>query len=150
MKPGLTAGISAEVTDTVQDGMEAAFGGRIIHSVYGTAAMVYHMEWAARRVIEPYLEPFEEGIGTGVDVRHLHPAPIGAQIRARAVCTEVHGDRVSCEVEVYHDEQLLGTGTVSQRVIAKLSLHERFPELWPVADGDHVIEDEDEEASRRW
>lgn len=134
MKPGLTTGISAEVTDTVQDGMEAAFGGQMVHSVYGTAAMVYHMEWAARRVIEPYLEPFEEGIGTGVAVRHLHPAPLGAQIRARAVCVSVNQGRVGCEVEVYHGEQLLGTGTVEQRIIGKQSLHERFPEMWPVAE----------------
>ncbi len=133
MKPGLTAGVAAEVEDTVQDGMQAAFGGRIIHSVYGTAAMVYHMEWAARRVIEPYLEPMEEGIGTGVDVRHLHPAPIGAKIVARAVCTEVADGQVCCQVDVFHGDQLLGPGTVKQRIITKQTLHHRFPELWPVA-----------------
>jgi fluoroacetyl-CoA thioesterase len=130
MLPGLVVGVSATVEDTVQPNMQAEFGDQVIHSVYGTAAMVYHMEWAARRVITPYLEAHEEGIGTGVEVRHLHPAPIGASIVARAVCIEVDGEHVVCDVDVRHGGRLLGEGRVKQRIIPKAMLHERFPEMW--------------------
>jgi fluoroacetyl-CoA thioesterase len=118
------------VEDTVNDFMLPAFDGRVVHPVYGTAAMVYHMEWAARHVILPYLDDGEEGIGTGVRVRHLHPAPKGATIRACAECTRIEDNIVICEVKVYHGDHLLGDGEVEQRIIPKRMLHERFPDCW--------------------
>jgi fluoroacetyl-CoA thioesterase len=136
MKPGLCVGVEAYVEDVVSDEMLAAFGNKVVHHVYGTASMVYHMEWAARRVILPYLEPHEEGLGTGVQVRHLHPAPVGAKIRARAVCTEIDGHIVRCAVEVWHGEHLLGEGVVEQRILPRRLLHERFPEYWTCEGGE--------------
>ncbi|MCL6626041.1 thioesterase family protein [Alicyclobacillus shizuokensis] len=138
MKRGFGVGVRAVVEDVVAGDMRARFGPHVIHEVYGTAAMVYHMEWAARRVILPYLEPEEEGIGAGVAVRHLRPAPVGAAIRAEAVCTEAVGGKVVCAVRVWHGETLLGDGTVEQRIVPRTLLCERYPDCWPAepsADG---------------
>jgi len=106
-----------------------------VHDVYGTVAMVYHMEWAARRVILPFLEEHEEGIGTGVEVRHLYPAPVGAEVRAHAVCVKIQGNTVVCDVTVWNGNQQLGDGQVQQRIIGRNTLHERFPEMWTEAVG---------------
>lgn len=130
MKPGLQVGTEGVVDDIVTDDMRAAFGGSVVHPVYGTVAMVYHMEWAARRVILPYLDDHEEGIGTGVRVRHINPAPVGVNIRTRAVCTAFDGQTVVCDVQVFHGKRLLGDGQVEQRIIPRATLHERFAELW--------------------
>ena len=66
---------SLEITVTPE--MRAAFEGEVVHDVYGTAAMVQHMELAARRVLLPAREAHEEGIGYRVEVTHLAPAPVG-------------------------------------------------------------------------
>lgn len=131
MRDGLVVGTESSVDDVVTRDMRPSFGGQMVHPVYGTAAMVYHMEWAARQVILPYLEDDEEGVGSGVRVRHLYPAPVGATIRARAVCTRLDGNSlVVCSVEVWHGEQLLGGGEVEQRILPRKLLHELFTELW--------------------
>ncbi|RIV23235.1 thioesterase [Alicyclobacillaceae bacterium I2511] len=131
MKEGLQAGASAVVEDVVTESMFPAFGGKLVHSVYGTAAMVYHMEWAARRVILPYLDGDEDGVGLGVQVRHMHPAHVGDRLLARAVCTEVTDNgRVVCYVSVWNNQVLLGEGQVEQRILQNRVLHERFHDLW--------------------
>jgi fluoroacetyl-CoA thioesterase len=130
MKSGFGPGIVATVEDMVTQEMRPAFGGDVVHPVYGTVAMVYHMEWAARRVILPYLDDDEEGIGTGVHVKHMSPAPVGAKILAKAVCTGVEGHIVTCSVQVFQDDRLLGEGEVEQRIVSRHSLQRRFHELW--------------------
>jgi fluoroacetyl-CoA thioesterase len=131
MKKGLEIGTTARVTDVVTPTMQPAFAGAVVHPVYGTVAMVYHMEWAARQVILPFLSDDEEGIGTGVKVRHLHPAPIGTEIEAKAICTSIHDNVITCDVEVWAMNHLIGEGSVEQRIVLRKSLHERFPEVWP-------------------
>lgn len=130
MKKGLRIGTEAVVEDVVSEDMRPSFEGQIVHDVYGTVAMVYHMEWAARRVILSFLEDHEEGIGTGVEVRHLQPAPVGATIRAVAVCTAIDGNTVVCDVTVWHGDRQLGAGQVKQRILERQTLHNRFPEMW--------------------
>lgn len=130
MKEGLQIGTEAVVQDIVSYDMRPAFDGRVVHDVYGTVAMVYHMEWAARRVILPFLEDHEEGIGMGLEVRHLQPAPIGAMIRAKAVCTAIDGNVVVCDVTVWYGERQLGAGQVRQRILERQVLHKRFLEMW--------------------
>jgi len=130
VKEGLRVGSEAVVTDVVAQHMRPAFEGQVVHDVYGTAAMVYHMEWAARRVILPFLEEHEEGIGTGVEVRHLYPTPVGAEVRAHAICVTIQGNTVVCDVTVWNGNQQLGDGQVQQRIIGRNTLHERFPEMW--------------------
>ena len=138
MKKGLEIGTTARVADVVSPEMQPAFAGNVVHPVYGTVAMVYHMEWAARQVILPFLMEDEEGIGTGVKVRHLHPAPVGTEIEAKAVCTSIHDNIITCDVEVWAMQQLLGEGSVEQRIVLRKSLHERFPEVWPMIDSEEV------------
>jgi len=130
VKDGLQIGVEACVEDIIAQEMQPAIGGDVARPRYSTATVVYHMEWAARCIILPYLDDGEEGIGTGVRVRHLHPAPVGAAVKARAVCTSVEGNVVRCDVQVWCEEQLLGEGQVEQRIVPRRMLHERFPEFW--------------------
>ena len=49
-----------------------------LHPVYATYWMAKHLELVGRKVLLPYLDPEDEGIGYGVTVRHLAPAAPGA------------------------------------------------------------------------
>ena len=40
----------------VTEDMFAAFEGEVVHPVYSTVAMTYHMEWVSRKIILPFLE----------------------------------------------------------------------------------------------
>ena len=85
----------ATVEVTVTPEMRAAFDGEVVHEVYGTAAMVGHMELAARRVILEAREEGEEGVGYNVEVTHLAPAPVGSRVTLTARLRAVEGNRVS-------------------------------------------------------
>jgi fluoroacetyl-CoA thioesterase len=118
---------SAALRVTVREADVPGFGNGEVHRVYGTAAMVRDMEHAARLVLEPLLEPGEEGVGAEVWCRHLAPVPIGAEVQVRATATEQTRRRLVCHVEARHDGRLVGEGTVTQVIIDPT----RFPGAGP-------------------
>ena len=96
----------------------AAFADGVVHDVYGTACMVRDMEYAARLVLLPLLEPGEEGVGAEVWCRHLAPVPVGAILDLTATATDQSGRRLVCRVEARGaDGGLVGEGTVTQVII---------------------------------
>jgi predicted thioesterase len=101
----------------VGDADVPGFGNAGVHHVYGTAAMVRDMERAARMVLEPLLEPGEDGVGAEVWCRHLAPVPVGAVVEVTATATEQTGRRLVCQVEARHDGRLVGEGTVTQVIV---------------------------------
>jgi fluoroacetyl-CoA thioesterase len=116
MRPaGETA--TARHRHTVTDADVAAFGGGVVHPVYGTAAMVRDMEYAARLVLLDLLEAGEEGVGAEVWCRHLAPVPVGATVELVATAVEQAPRRLVCEVEARSDGVLVGEGRVVQAVV---------------------------------
>jgi len=109
---------SASHRVTVTEADRAAFADGVVHDVYGTAFMVRDMEYAARLVLLPLLEPGEEGVGAEVWCRHLAPVPVGATVDLTATATGQNGRRLVCRVEVRAaDGELVGQGTVTQVII---------------------------------
>jgi fluoroacetyl-CoA thioesterase len=113
--PGEERSVTFEVTAA----MEASFGGRRIHPVLSTWALVHHLEWAARLVIEPALEEGEEGVGAGVDIRHLGPAPIGSSVTVTARAVGQKAASLVCEVEAFCGERAVAKGWVFQAVLPR-------------------------------
>jgi predicted thioesterase len=113
----LAAASSASHRITVREADVPEFGNAGVHEVYGTAAMVRDMERAARMVLEPLLEPGEDGVGAEVWCRHLAPVPVGASVEVVATATEQSRRRLVCRVEARHDGRLVGEGTVTQVII---------------------------------
>jgi len=101
----------------VAEADRAAFASGVVHDVYGTAALVRDMEYAARLVLLPLLEPGEEGVGAEVWCRHRAPAPVGAAVDLTATATEQTRRRLVCRVEARHDGRLIGEGTVTQVIV---------------------------------
>lgn len=118
MKPGLTPGVTGEVTVTVESpAMTVRLEGERALSVYATPRLVWDVEEAARAALGPYLEPGEASVGTLVQVRHLAPTPVGMRVTARARVTAVEGRRVAFDVEAYDEREKVGEGTHERVVI---------------------------------
>ncbi|KGQ21948.1 thioesterase family protein [Thermus filiformis] len=101
-----------------------------VHPVYATYWMVKHMELAGRKIILPFLEEGEEGIGSYVEARHLAPALVGMRVRVVAVHERTEGNRVHARVEVYNElGDLIGTGRTEQVILPRSRLEALFGRL---------------------
>ena len=126
MKQGISVGQSAVIHVEVTPDMYAQFEGKIIHQAYSTVSMVYHMEWAARQLILPYLEEGEEGIGGGVEVKHMGPACEGQSLTIHAVIISLTHKSVISRIDVKKGRDLIGTGKVIQFILPKNVIDEKL------------------------
>ncbi len=131
MKPGLTVGHCYEFSLTVREEMKAQFDAHIVHPLYSTAAMITHMEWAARQHILPYLETDEEGVGYHIDVKHLKPTPIGATVRIRSTVTHIEPRRVTSLVEAWNETEKIGEGSLTQALVPVEKIYAHFDQALP-------------------
>ncbi len=130
MKSGLVIGRTAVVSAEVTPGMYAQFEGNVVHPVYSTVSMVYHMEWASRKIILPYLEDHEEGMGGKVSVEHMAPAKLGSSLDIKANVIKYERNIILTEVTVIDKEngRIIGKGEVKQVVLPKEKIKERIEE----------------------
>jgi fluoroacetyl-CoA thioesterase len=124
MKPGMEVGQTATVEAVVTPEMFAQFEGSVVHPAYSTVSMVYHMEWASRKIILPYLEDHEEGIGAAVSVKHIAPTTEGETVTVTATLTEVKDNVVITNVEARNHQRLIGIGEVKQVILPKQTIKE--------------------------
>ncbi|MHC0035491.1 thioesterase family protein [Pseudoneobacillus sp. C159] len=124
MKPGLKKGRTATIETTVTREMFAQFEGQVVHPTYSTVTMIYHMEWASRQILLPFLEDYEEGMGGAVSAKHLAPAPEGSKLRIIAELIEYERNVLITNVSVYRETDLIGIGEVKQVVLPKKKIAE--------------------------
>ncbi|AHA28702.1 thioesterase [Exiguobacterium sp. Leaf187] len=126
MKLGLAVGDTAEIQAVVSEDMFARFEGQLVHPAYSTVSMVYHMEWAARQLILPYLEAGEEGVGGAVSLKHLGMAAEGTRLIVTATVTAMTSRRVDASIEVRDGQTIIGTGEVTQFILEKSRIQEKL------------------------
>jgi fluoroacetyl-CoA thioesterase len=119
-------GQTAKVETTVTSDMFAQFEGKVVHPAYSTVSMVYHMEWAARQIILPYLEDHEEGIGGAVYVKHIAPSPEGSKVSVTATLTELIDNVVVTKVEAFNEKGIIGKGEVKQVILPKEAIAKKL------------------------
>jgi fluoroacetyl-CoA thioesterase len=122
LKPGLKVGQTASIQITVSKEMFAQFEGEVVHPTYSTVSMIYHMEWASRKIILPFLTEEEEGMGGAVSAKHLAPAPEGTQLTIIAELIEYDRNIVITKVSVLKDTELIGIGEVKQVILPKIKI----------------------------
>jgi predicted thioesterase len=129
MKPGLNVGQSAEVEIEITKDMLATLAGETIHELYATSSLVQHMELAGRKLIVPFLEDHEEGMGSHVEVSHLALTLPGMRVKVKATVTEIRDKKVVCDVEAYNTRGKIARGTVTQSIVEKAWLDRKMKEL---------------------
>lgn len=117
MRPGPARGDSEVLEVTVTDEMTAAVGGRTIHTIYGTGALIAHIEQVCRTLLEPHLEDDEEGVGYRIEAVHVAPAPVGVGLTVTATVADVGPQRLLCEVTVRNGQRLVANGSFEQRIV---------------------------------
>lgn len=119
----------------VTGAMTATFFGSTIHRVYATFALIEHAEYASRQAILPFLDPEDDAVGAAVTVEHSAPAIVGDVVTVTATVAQVEGRTILCRFAVANGDQLLATGTQTQRVVGKARLKQKIAELYQRSEG---------------
>ena len=101
-----------------------------LHPVYATYWMAKHMELVSRKIILPFLEEGEAGIGFEVAVKHLASALPGMRVHLTARFGRMERNRVhaTCEAKTELGD-LIGTGSTVQVILAEERLEGAFDDL---------------------
>jgi fluoroacetyl-CoA thioesterase len=101
-----------------------------LHPVYATYQIARHFEEAGRKLLLPYLEDGEEGIGSAVSVEHHAPALPGMRVEITATLDKVEGPRLHVVARAVSDlGDLIASGQTTQVVMRAERLRERFADL---------------------
>ncbi|MCS7059164.1 MAG: thioesterase family protein [Meiothermus sp.] len=101
-----------------------------LHPVYATYWMAKHMELAGRKIILPFLEENEEGIGSKVSVDHQASALPGMRVRIVAEHLRTEGNRVHARCTAWNElGDRIGEGYTEQVILPKEKLRRIFERL---------------------
>lgn len=107
----LEKGLSARSIAIVAAGNTAAAMGSGDLEVFATPAMVALMENAAMTAVAPALPEGSTTVGAEMNVSHIKPSGLGAEITATAVLTQVEGRKLTFNVGARDAEGMIGEGT---------------------------------------
>lgn len=143
MRSGLTIGSEAELIwevtaehvihlgyppPTVVGGVVAGDAPAVSAVVFSTPNMILLMERAARKLLQPFLEPGEESVGAMVQVEHLAGTPLGAEVRAVARVTAIQGRSIDFEIAAFDAQEQIGRGTHRRAIVQLERIAKRMAE----------------------
>lgn len=124
-------GFTQTLEVTVTDNMTVDFGelGKI-HPVYATYWMAKHFEEAGRKIILPYLEKGDGGIGSEVDVTHTASALPGMKVTITATFERMEGRKVIASMRAVNElGDEIGFGRTSQYILPQEKIDANFEKL---------------------
>ena len=116
LKPGLTGEVSLVVADEHTAKHLGSGGVRVL----ATPQMILLMERASVAAIDQLVPEGYRTVGTGIDMRHLAPTPVGFEVKATSDLVEIDGRRLTCRVQVHDGVGLVGEG-IHRRAIIEVS-----------------------------
>lgn len=116
-------------THKVSQDDTAKFESGEVHPVYATFALARDAEWVCRLFVLEMKEEDEEGIGTALNIKHLSPAPIGAEVLFTAKLVSVENNKVLCSFKAEYNNKLIAEGTQEQRILEKEKLNKIFKSI---------------------
>lgn len=124
-------GFTQTLTVMVTADMTVDFGelGQV-HPVYATYWMAKHFEEAGRKIILPFLEDGEGGIGAQVDVTHTASALPGMTVTVTATLDRVEGRRIYATIRAVNElGDEIGHGATTQVVLPQTRIDAGFDDL---------------------
>src|SRR5580765_5446801 len=103
-------GTTGERIFTVETAHAISFGPNGPPPVLSTPWLVWFLEHAALDAALPFLEPGEITVGTRVEVDHLAPTPLGAQVTCTARIVHSEGPVISFQLEAGDGHEIVARG----------------------------------------
>ena len=113
----ITVGMKGEAFTDVEREDTALEVGSGSLLVYATPCMVALMEGAACEAIAEALDESQTTVGTALNIEHIAATPVGMEVRAEAIVTEVNGKVITFEVNAYDEAGPIGKGTHKRVII---------------------------------
>jgi len=129
MKQPFQPGDKKTFVHIVNEADTARFESGEVHPVYSTFALARDAEWSGRLFVLEMKEEDEEGIGTGVTVKHHSPALVGQEITFTAVLTEINGNEVVTDYTATVGERVIAEGRQWQKILKKEKLERLLQSL---------------------
>lgn len=114
----IQTGISGTAETTVSDSNLAVNVGSGSLKVFATPCMVALMEKSACICLSEYMEDNETTVGTEMNVKHVSATPMGMNVTAESVLTEINGREFTFSVKAYDETGLIGEG-IHKRFLVK-------------------------------
>jgi predicted thioesterase len=86
-------------------------------AVLSTPWLVWFLEHAALDAALPFLEPGEITVGTRVEIDHLAPTPLGAQVTCTARIVHSEGPVISFQLEAHDGHETIARGFHKRRAV---------------------------------
>ena len=120
MKSAPRIGTTGEYRFTVSNEHTITFATDGMPAVLSTPNLIALMERTAREAIAPFLEQDERSVGVEIELRHLAPTPIGAQVIVTTRVIGASGRYVDFQIEARDAQELIARG-VHKRAIIRTS-----------------------------
>lgn len=121
----ISIGECREETFLVEEAHTAYHIGSGDERVLGTPWMISFMERVSNRLISDLLPEGYMSVGTHVDINHLAPTPMNADVRVRVEVVEVDKNRVLLKIDAWDPIEKIGEGTHKRVVVDKARFMER-------------------------
>jgi fluoroacetyl-CoA thioesterase len=121
---GVAPGLTASITLTVGDADTALAIGSGDVPVLATPRLVALVEQASVKALGERLGPDKTSVGYEVQLAHLSPTPVGAEVTADATLESIEGRRLTFRVSVTDARGLVSAGRITRVVV----LRDRFIE----------------------
>ena len=100
---------------TKQHAIDFAHDG--MPEILSTPWLIWFMEHSARQAMLPLLDVGESTVGVIVNVEHLAPTPLGAEVVCRGRVIYADGPLVTFQLEAHDEHEQISRGTHKLRVI---------------------------------
>jgi predicted thioesterase len=110
-------GATGERKFTVETAHAISFGQNGPPPVLSTPWLVWFLEHAALDAALPFLEPGEITVGTRVEIDHLAPTPLGAQVTCTARIVHSEGPVISFQLEASDGHEMIARGFHKRRAV---------------------------------
>ena len=107
----IAIGLKGEAHTIVTEHNTAQAMGSGSLPVFATPAMAALMEQAAYTSLLPCLDPGQGSVGISLSLSHVSATPVGMNVRAESLVTEIDGKKITFSVSAYDDTGLIGEGT---------------------------------------
>ena len=117
MKTQPKIGTTGERKFTVETAHAISFGQNGPPPVLSTPWLAWFLEHAALDAALPFLEPEEITVGTRVEIDHLAPTPLGANVTCTARIVHSEGPLISYQLEARDEHETIARGFHKRRAV---------------------------------